>query len=150
MKAGILILVLIFSENIVASEFYKCVDAAGKKIFSDTPCSANSVVKETIIYKASSGKNVPANEVSWDVRLRAQVPGKSKINDIVKENDDSIINYQFSSQVELQEFMRLAVRLSGKNVNLIRVNMPQGETPGTAMLQVTDKDDGPLNLKPKS
>lgn len=88
--------------------------------------------------------------MSWDVRLRAQVPGKSKINDIVKENDDSIINYQFSSQVELQEFMRLAVRLSGKNVNLIRVNMPQGETPGTAMLQVTDKDDGPLNLKPKS
>ncbi len=38
MKLGLLFLVICVSQNCFASDIYKCIDAQGKKIFSDKPC----------------------------------------------------------------------------------------------------------------
>ncbi len=136
MKFGIFALAIILPHSSLAADVYKCTDENGRKTFSDKPCLKTNT-QETLKYK----------EMSLAEQLIAAVPGKSKVIHIAKDGDDTVIDYHFSSNNELQEFMRVSNRLSGKNVNLLKIIMPQGATMGQARLQITAKDDGFLSPK---
>lgn len=137
MKVIIFMLVIFTSNSSMAADFYKCVDERGNKSFSDKPCQ-NTKVQEVGKYKATSLED----------QLIAAAKGKSKVFSVTKDGDDTLIDYRFSTNAELQEFMRTSQKLSGQNINLLKVVMPQEANLGVALLQITDKDDGFLSTKP--
>ena len=131
MKARILVLAIFMAHNCFAADFYKCIDAQGKHIFSDKQCPKNA-----------SQTKVNHKEASFEDQLIGLASGNSKVTNVAKEGDDTLVDYQFSTQTELQEFMRSSMKLSGKHVNLLKVVMPHGGSKGQAKLQITDKDNG--------
>jgi uncharacterized protein YpmS len=131
MKSGLLVLVIFVSQGCFAAEIYKCIDAQGKYTFADKQCP-----------KHASQTKVNHKEASFEDQLIGLASGNSKVTNISKDGDDTHIDYQFSTQNELQEFMRSSMKLSGKNVNLLKVVMPHGGSKGQAKLQITDKVNG--------
>lgn len=131
MKLGLLVLVVCVSQNCFSSDVYKCIDAQGKKIFSDKPCP-----------KDTNETKLKHKKTALEDQLVGSAPGKSKVIDVTTVEDETLVEYQFGSQAELQEFMRISSRLSGKSVNLLNVVIPHGETKGRAKLQITAKDNG--------
>lgn len=138
MKVGLLVLAVFLSQSSLAADIYRCIDSQGKQIFADKKCPKNTT-QATIRYK----------KTSFDDQLIGSAPGKSKVVDISTIDDETLVNYQFSTQAELQEFMRLSARLSGKNVNLLNVVMPTDKAAGKAKVQITDKP-GFLGVDPKA
>lgn len=131
MKAGLLVVVICMSPICFGKDFYKCIDAQGKPIFSDKQCP-----------KSTSQSKISYKETSFEDQLIGAVPGKSKIVGISANGDETYVDFQFTTPAELQEFIRLSARLSSKNVNLLKVVMPLGESKGHAKLQITSKDNG--------
>ncbi|OZY85521.1 hypothetical protein CBP51_00260 [Cellvibrio mixtus] len=137
MKTGVLVLAICMVQNCFAADIYKCIDAQGKHIFSDKQCPKNTS-QEHIKHK---------NEIFED-QLIGLASGHSKVTNITKDGDDTLVDYQFGTQAELQAFMRASMKLSGKNVNLLKVAMPHGGSKGQAKLQITDKDNGLFRAAP--
>lgn len=131
MKTGLLVLTICMVQNCFATDIYKCVDAQGKHIFSDKQCPKNT-----------SQEQVKHKNATFEDQLTGLASGSSKVTNIAKEGDDTLVDYQFSTQAELQAFMRASMKLSGKSVNLLKVVMPHDGNQGQAKLQITDKDDG--------
>ena len=140
MKPYFFVLVVLLSHSSFAEDIYKCVDEKGNQIFSNTKCPASTTV-EKVEYK----------EATLDEQLAALAPGASKITNITRKDGDTLIDFQFTTQDELEEFMRLSQKLSGKHVNLVKVVMPKDEDLGKALVQITTKP-GVLgaDLKPKN
>jgi hypothetical protein len=131
MKTGFLVLVISMSPICFSADVYKCIDAERKRVVSDKQCTKNTS-QEKINYK----------EASLEDQLIGSAPGKSKVLDISTKGNETLVDFQFTTQTELQEFMRLSGRLSGKNVSLLNVVMPNGIRKGHAKLKITDKDTG--------
>lgn len=140
MKKYLFVLAILASQSGFAEDIYKCVDEKGNQIFSNTKCPASTTV-EKVEYK----------EATLDEQLAALAPGASKITNITRKDGDTLIDFQFTTQDELEEFMRLSQKLSGKHVNLVKVVMPKDEDLGKALVQITTKP-GVLgaDLKPKN
>ena len=128
MKKCFFMLVIFLSHSSFAEEIYKCIDEKGNKIFSNTKCPASTTV-EKVEYK----------EATLDEQLAALAPGASKITNITRKDGDTLVDYQFTTRDELEEFMRLSQKLSGKHVNLIKVTMPKDADMGNALVQITTK-----------
>ena len=137
MKSGLLVLAIFVSQSCFAADIYKCVDAQGKQVFSDKQCPKNT-----------SQTTVNHKNASFEDQLIGLASGNSKVTNIAKDGDDTLVDYQFSTQTELQAFMRSSMKLSGKNVNLLKVVMPHGGSKGQAKLQITDKDNGLFKKAP--
>ncbi len=135
MKKCIFMLALLMSQTSFAGDIYKCVDAKGKQTYSDSKCP-ESTVAEKVKYK----------EATLDDQLKALAPGNSKITNITRKDGDTFIDYEFTTQEELKEFMRLSQKLSGKSVNLLKFVSPKGTETGKASFQITSK---PSFLDPK-
>lgn len=131
MKAGLLVLAIGMAQNCFATDIYKCIDTHGRLIFSYKQCPNNT-----------SQKQVKHNNATFEDQLTSLASGNSKVANIAKDGDDTLVDYQFSTQAELQAFMQASMKLSGKNVNLLKVVMPHGGNKGQARLQITDKDNG--------
>lgn len=128
MKKSIFVLAILASQAGFAADIYKCVDAKGNQVFSNTKCP-ESTTAEKVEYKEST----------LDEQLAALAPGASKITNISRKDGDTLIDYQFTTMDELEEFMRLSQQVSAKHVNLVNSTKPQGSEPGKALIQVTTK-----------
>lgn len=137
MKSGLLMLAIFVSQSCSAADIYKCIDAQGKQVFSDKQCPKNT-----------SQTKVNHKNASFEDQLIGLASGNSKVTNIAKDGDDTLVDYQFSTQTELQAFMRSSMKLSGKNVNLLKVVMPHGGNNGQAKLQIADKDNGLFKKAP--
>lgn len=137
MKTGLLVLAIFMAQNCLAADIYKCVDSQGKHIFSDKQCPKNT-----------NQEQVKHKNATFEDQLIGLASGNSKVTNIAKDGDDTLVDYQFGTQAELQAFMRASMRLSGKNVNLLKVAMPHGESKGQAKLQITDKVNGLFRTAP--
>src|SRR5687768_14832463 len=113
MKQYFFALVILTSPNSFAADIYKCLDENGKQVFSDKKCPKSNA--EKIEYK----------ETSLDDQLKALAPGKSKITNISRNDGETFIDYEFTTNAELTEFMQLSQKLSGKHVNLLKVVIPK-------------------------
>lgn len=127
MERYFLIFMILISSNSFAADIYKCVDENGKQVYSDKKCSKSTA--EKIEYK----------ETSLDDQLKALAPGKSKITNISRKGGETFIDYEFTTNAELAEFMRLSQKVSGKHVNLLKVVMPKDDAMGKAQVLITTK-----------
>lgn len=69
----------------------------GNNYFSDKKCPASV-----------SGEKLKHKGTPLDDQLKALVLGKSKITNILRKDDETFIDYEFNTNVELTEFMRLS------------------------------------------
>ncbi len=129
-KIFILFNFIILSLSISASEIYQCKSPEGKSTYSDKPC-ANGESQEKHVYK----------KLQWAEALDANKPVGTKIIEVRKENEDTIIQYACSTQIELSRFMQSAHQLSGLNVNLLKYKAPKNGGLGEALIQITSKED---------
>lgn len=121
---------IIFSLGISATETYQCKNSEGKRTYSDKPCAAGELqVKHTV-------KNP-----QWIKLLDARKPVGTKIIDLKKENEETIIKYAYSTQTELSDFMKSAYQLSGLTVNLLKYKAPKDGASGEALIQITPTKD---------
>ncbi|MDO8342671.1 MAG: DUF4124 domain-containing protein [Cellvibrio sp.] len=137
MKKYFFALMILISPISFAADIYKCIDKNGKQVYSDKKCPKSNA--EKIEYK----------ETSLDDQLKALTLGKSKITNISRKDDETFINYEFTTRDELTEFMRLSQKVSGKHVNLLKVVMPKDNDVGKAQVQITTKP-GVLGADPKT
>ncbi|HSC66283.1 MAG TPA: DUF4124 domain-containing protein [Cellvibrio sp.] len=126
-------LMVAMAPNLYASEIYKCVDQNGKQVYSDKKCP-----------KATAEK-IEYNEASLDEQLKALAPGKSKIANLSRKDGETLIDYEFNTNAELTEFMRLSKNLSGKHVYLIKVVMPKDNELGKAHIKITTEPGLPFS-----
>lgn len=133
MKRYFLTLMILISPASFASDIYKCVDENGKQVFSDKKCPKSTA--EKIEYK----------ETSLDDQLKALAPGKSKITNIERKEGETLVDYEFSTNAELTEFMRLSKKVSGKHVYLIKVVMPKDAEVGKAHIKITTEAGLPFS-----
>jgi len=133
MKKFFLALMIIISPFSFAADIYKCIDETGKQVYSDKKCPQSTA--EKIEYK----------ETSLDDQLKALAPGKSKITNIAKKEGETFIDYEFTTNAELTEFMRLSQKLSGKHVYLIKVVMPKDAVVGKAHIKITTEAGLPFS-----
>lgn len=140
MKRCFFVLAILMSQSGFAEDIYKCIDDKGNQIFSNTKCP-----------ESTTGEKVEYKEATLDEQLAALAPGASKITNITRKDGDTLIDFEFTSRDELEEFMRLSQKLSGKHVNLVKVVMPKEADQGKALVQITTKP-GVLgaDLKPKN
>lgn len=134
----ILLLVISISFSAQSADVFKCVQSGGEIKYSDAPCPKNTT-EEHITYK----------DLPWKTAIDARKPAGTKILDITEKKKDSLIKYNFHTQTELDEFMRLTATLSGKNVNRLKIKLPVANGYGEALLQVTDKKGAIDFLKSK-
>lgn len=134
MKKCIFVLAIFASQAGFAEEIYKCVDDKGNQVFSNTKCP-ESATAEKVEYKAET----------LDEQLKALAPGKSKITNITRKDGDTLIDFEFTSVDEMEEFMRLSQELSGKHVNLLKIVKPQGDELGKASIQITPNATLPVD-----
>ncbi len=127
MKKYFFVLMILISPSSFSADMYKCVDENGKQAYSDKKCPKSAA--EKIEYK----------ETSLDDQLKALAPGKSKITNISRKDGETLIDYEFTSNAELTEFMRLSQKVSGKHVNLLKVVMPKDNDMGKAQVLITTK-----------
>lgn len=128
MKKCFFVLAILTSQTGFAEDIYKCVDEKGNQVFSNTKCP-----------EAATAEKVEYKEATLDEQLAALAPGASKITNIARKDGDTLIDYQFTTLDELEEFMRLSQKLSGKHVNLTNIVKPQGAEMGKALIQITPK-----------
>lgn len=133
MKGYLFALMVGLSPYVFASEIYKCVDENGKQVYSDKKCPK------------STAEKIEYNETSLDEQLKALAPGKSKIANLSRKDGETLIDYEFTSNAELTEFMRLSKKLSGKHVYLIKVVMPKDAEVGKAQIKVTTEPGLPFS-----
>lgn len=135
MKKYFLVLTLLMSQGGFAADIYKCTDKNGNQTYSDSKCP-----------EATSAEKVEYKEATLNEQLTALAPGNSKITNITRKDGDTFIDYEFTTQEELKEFMRMSQKLSGKSVNLLKFVSPKGTETGKASFQITSK---PSFLDPK-
>jgi len=126
MKYIFLILSLV-SDN-AYSEIYKCEGKNGSISFSDSPCP-QELAQEVIETK----------KTDWVSELKVKKSGLIKIKEIVKEDGDITISYNFKSQSDSQQFMKLAQKLSNMPVVLMKIIMPKGKSMGMAEIKASNK-----------
>lgn len=133
MKAGAFIMTILISPASFAADIYKCVDENGKQVYSDKKCPPSTA--EKVEYK----------EISLDEQLKALAPGKSKITNIERKEGETLVDYEFATNAELTEFMRLSKKISGKHVYLIKVVMPKDAEVGKAHIKITTEAGLPFS-----
>ena len=135
MKLLIIIMCMAIS-NVFATEIFKCADADGKQSFSDTPCAAGLTQKK-LVYENSS----------WIKEIEARKPANTNILTIKKNGVATEFEYQFSKIKELKQFMRLAGKISGQNVYLLKIKKPTNAARGFALIKVTSKSSNLFGRK---
>lgn len=126
MKRCFFVLAILMSQSGFAEDIYKCVDEKGNQVFSNTKCP-----------EATTAEKVEYKEATLDEQLAALTPGASKITNITRKDGDTLIDFQFATMDELEEFVRLSQKLSGKRVNLTDVVKPKNAEVGTALIHIT-------------
>jgi len=126
MKRCFFVLAILVSQSGFAEDIYKCVDEKGNQVFSNTKCP-----------EATTAEKVEYKEATLDEQLAALTPGASKITNITRKDGDTLIDFQFATMDELEEFVRLSQKLSAKRVNLTNVVKPQNAEVGTALIHIT-------------
>lgn len=129
MKKYFFVLTLLISQGSFAADIYKCTDKNGNQTYSDSKCP-----------ESTSAEKVKYKDATLDDQLKALAPGNSKITNITRKDGDTFIDYEFTTQEELKEFMRLSQKLSGKHVNLLKFEAPKGNDAGKASVQITAKE----------
>jgi len=122
-------LLLIFP-LVVSAEIYKCKQPDGKLGFSDKPC-ADGAIQEKITIKSKS--------VDWVSRLRSEKPISIKIIDVLGEDGDVTIKYEFTTKPASNEFIRLANNIRNMPVVLMKYIDPKGNALGHAEIKASNK-----------
>lgn len=117
-KARYLIVLILFVMHYAQAEAYRCLGADGEVGFSDKPCVKG---------QATEVVHLPDELPAWVAQLKNQKPTSIKIIDVVKNDGDININYEFGSAADASAFMRLTSTLSKQNVTLLKVSPPTGE-----------------------
>jgi Domain of unknown function (DUF4124) len=121
---------ILFSLSASASEIYQCKSSEGKSTYSDKPCASGD-----------SQQKLDFKSLSWLKALDADKPSGTKIIEITKDNDDTIIKYVCSTEAELSKFMRSAQEFSGMNINLLKYKASNNGGHGEGLIQITSKID---------
>lgn len=116
------------STNVFATEIFKCIDEDGKQTFASQPCPG-ALENETLFYK----------ERSWIKELDAKKPANTNILSVTKKGDDTDLEYQFSKNKEVNKFIALAAKMSGKNAYVLKIKAPKNGEQGTVSIKVTAK-----------
>ena len=127
---------MMLSLNISASEIYQCKSPEGKVKYSEKPC-----------VKGESQDRRDFKDIPWTTKLDANKPAGTKIIEITDADEDKIIKYACYTKIELNEFIRLAHKLSGMNVNLLKYKASKNGSLGEAVIQVTSKEDNLFKSK---
>ena len=133
LKKIFVVLTALLCQYAFAADIYKCTDENGRQVYSDKKCPK------------STAEKIECNETSLDEQLKALTPGKSKINNISRKDDETLVDYEFTTHAELTEFMRLSKKISGKHVYLIKVVMPKDADVGKAHIKITTEAGLPFS-----
>lgn len=129
---SIFIVLLLISPIVISGEIYKCVNPDGQLGFSDKPCNKDATQERVVL---SSGK------IDWVSRLKSEKSSAINITDIVQNNDEYFIKFEFSSKSDTSDFVRLANNLSGMNTSLINFIMPTDLALGKAEIKISNKSN---------
>ncbi|BBM00258.1 hypothetical protein GL2_03320 [Microbulbifer sp. GL-2] len=108
----------------------------GKLGFSDKPC-ADGAIQEKITIKS--------NSVDWVSRLRSEKPTSIQIIDVLREDGDVTIKYEFTTKPASNEFIKLANNVSNMPVVLMKYVEPKGNTLGHAEIKASNKPNPLFN-----
>lgn len=129
MKNILLMLLLVFPA-FASAQIYKCKHSDGKVGFSDKPCSANAIQEQV---------ENNSKETDWVSRLQTEKPTSIVIIDVLRQDGDVIIKYEFESKSESNSFLKLANEVSNMPVVLMKYVAPQSGTLGRAELKASNK-----------
>ncbi len=135
MKSIFLILLLI-SPLVISGEIYKCKNTNGQLGFSDKPCNEDATQERVIL---------STSKTDWIGRLKSEKSSSINITDILHNNGDYFIKYEFSSKPDSNNFIRLANKLSGMNTSLINFIEPKEIVLGRAEIKVSNKSNSLLD-----
>ena len=128
------IITLLIYTNVAQAEIYKCVDSSGKTSFSDKVC-LDSSKKEIIDYKKQD----------WTIRLKAKKPSDIEITKIESKKNKTLISYKYINNKDSNEFIRLANKLSNKNVKLLKLTKIAPGKKGKAEILVSNEENKLFN-----
>ncbi len=114
----------------VSAQIYKCKQPDGKLMFSDRPCSKEDI-EEKITPKSTT--------TDWVSRLQSEMTSSIQIIDVLRKDGDVTIEYEFSSKLLSDEFLRLANDVSNMPVVLMKYISPKEGAPGRAQIKASNK-----------
>ena len=129
MKFLMLIALLLFP-ILASAQIYKCTQTDGKVKFSDKPCS-KSVIQEQLEEKPQ--------KADWVSRLQEVKPESIVITNVLRQDGDVIIKYEFKTKSESNEFLKLANKISNMPVALMKYIAPDSQNLGRAELKASNK-----------
>lgn len=125
------VLVFLCTSSLALAEIYKCKNASGDITFSGRPC-VGGMVQGSLSSKKTKTRD-------WLKSLRQKKSIAVDIVDVKRKADDVYIDIETFSFVESNEFMRLAHKVSGMGVTMLKMNPPKGGELLKATLLVSSK-----------
>lgn len=113
-----------------SAQIYKCTQSNGKVAFSDKPCP------KTVTQEKIEGKQKKSD---WVSRLQAEKPASITIIDVLRQDGDVIIKYEFKTKQESNDFLKLATKVSDTPVVLLKYLAPDEGRLGRAELKASNK-----------
>jgi Domain of unknown function (DUF4124) len=126
----LLLIALLILPILASAQIYKCIQADGKVGFSDKPCSKN-VIQERVEEKPK--------KTDWVSRLQEEKPASIIIIDVLRQDDDVIIKYEFKTKSESNEFLKLANKVSNMPIVLMKYIAPESGSLGRAEIKASNK-----------
>ena len=124
------IITLLIYTNVAQPEIYKCIGSSGRTLFSDKACFDSSK-KEIIEYK----------KYDWTIILKAKSPSDIEITKIESKEDKIFIGYKYFKNEDSNELIRLARKLSNKNVKLLKLTKAAPGKKGKAEILISDEEN---------
>lgn len=121
-------LFILFSLSVQADSAYRCIQANGQTAFSDKPCSSGSTVEQ-----------VDVKRTTWQERLEAKLDHKVRSFEMSADKGDTVVSFNFYSNRDLKNILKLSHNLSGQNVNLAKLEKHIGNDGGRAVVRITNK-----------
>jgi len=124
----LIIFICISATNVFATQVFKCIDEHGNQSFSDQACP-DGLKNEILVYK----------ERSWIKEVDARKPANTNILSVTQDGEDTDFEYQFSKNKEVNNFVALVEKMSGKNAYVLNMIDPDNGVAGIASIKVTSK-----------